>query len=119
MKKQSNTPPSVADKKELTLDDLFVMCVSDAMREYVKSRNEYEEKISQKGYRLRRGAFERITWNSKYIAEQYKLCLMHQCNEPATIRNLIVVIGDNAVARMNNILAEVKAKTDNQPQTQE
>ena len=69
-----------------------------------EEESEYENEIAKKGYRLRRGGFERVKWNSTYIAEQYKLCLQKECKEPATIRNLIVHIGDMAVVRMNQII---------------
>lgn len=91
-------------EKTVSIDELFVRCVSDEMNAYAKKRSEYENEIAKKGYRLRRGGFERVKWNSAYIAEQYKLCLQKECKEPATIRNLIVHIGDMSVVRMNQII---------------
>lgn len=90
-------------KQDIT-DELFVRCVSEEMHAYASKRSEYEKEIAKKGYRLRRGGFERVKWNSTYIAEQYKLCLQKECKEPATVRNLIVYIGDMAVIRMSQII---------------
>lgn len=102
------------EKRIVTFDELFVSCVRKEMISYKERREAYEAEIAKKGYRLRRGGFERINWNADYIAEQYKLCLEKKCKEPATVRNLICVIGDSAALRLKAILEDYEKKQQEQ-----
>lgn len=110
MEKKAKNNSSKAKEKTITMDELFVKCVSAAMSKYSKDRKKYEEEIAKRGYRLRRGGYERVTWNSTYIAEQYKLCLQKECKEPATVRHIICVIGDDAFLMMNQYLAKLESE---------
>lgn len=111
MEKKRKNSASKAGQRTITPDELFVRCVSAAMSKYSKDRREYEDEIAKRGYRLRRGGYERVTWNSTYIAEQYKLCLKKECKEPATVRHIICVIGDDAVLIMNRYLAKLESES--------
>ncbi len=87
------------------------------MDSYKERREAYEAEIAKKGYRLKRGGFERLNWNADYIAEQYKLSLEKKCKEPATVRNLICVLGDAAALRAKAILDEYEKKQAKQKKT--
>lgn len=115
--KKERTEPE--GKKPTNMDELFVNLVRDEMRAYENRRKEAAAEIAKKGMHFRRGAYERILWKPEYIAEQYKLMLEKKCQEPATVRRLISVIGSAAHYRLHRLIEDYKKREAEQKESKD
>lgn len=104
-KKELNAP--VNEENTISGRELFLQCVRKATAEYKEARRDAVDAYTKRGIVVRRGGYERMNWSPDWIADQYELCLNKECSEPSSIRKIIVIIGNRAQQRFNDIVARI------------
>lgn len=104
-KKEMTAPAN--EENTISGRELFLRCIDKAVAEFKKERREAVEAYTKRGFVLRRGGYERMNWNHEWIADQYELCLNKECKEPTAIRQIIVIIGNRAQQKFNDIVANL------------